>query len=729
MNNILYKFRSNSRKLDFKDVLIVPKKTYLSSRKDVNLNREFYFKNQHTMWKGCPIISANMDTVSNLDTFNVLKDYNYLTCFPKHFNNIWYSMEQLPIKELSYVDNYMLSCGTNENDKINLINIISRLKDNHINVKFVCVDVANGYMNTLGDTCKKIRDWYPNIILVAGNVVTPEIVEDLIIDCGVNIVKCGIGGGCFSKDTRVLMANGTYKNISNIKVGDFVINRDGESVRVKNVINNGIKDVFNIKTKNWYDNIYVTGNHQFWTNDEAATKRMGFKRSMSAPSLWKALDDIDSRKNFTLLPKTIKWDLPEKLRIDMWLNNEEIEKDETYINIKDDKMLINRFIESSYDLGYIVGNYLLNGQDEILFLDDEKMYYKIVNSLKNVFGSKYNFEINKFEMDNIDFNYIKFENKYIEKVLKDFVEKRGLKSKYYCKDIFYIRGIFDALIDCEGSIETSKELYNIYSFGNSNNKMIELFNWCCMNLGYSLFVSEDKKKINKLKAGQTGPYYYVRTHSNNSKKMGDYMRSSFESKIPSIAMETWDIEVDCPTHSFIANNSIVHNSVCETRLKAGVGYPQLSCVLECAEAAHKAGGYIISDGGIIYPCDLVKAFAGGADFVMGGSIFAGHNESPGETIVDSVTNKRYKLFYGMSSKEAVDKYNNGMKDYRTSEGKVVKIPIKGDLKDTILDINGGIRSACTYVNARNIGALYDNTQFILVNSTHNTSLGGWGEVE
>jgi GMP reductase len=152
---------------------------------------------------------------------------------------------------------------------------------------------------------------------------------------------------------------------------------------------------------------------------------------------------------------------------------------------------------------------------------------------------------------------------------------------------------------------------------------------------------------------------------------------------------------------------------CETRLKTGVGFPQLSAVIDCSIAAHQAGGYIISDGGIKDPCDIVKAFAGGADFVMAGGIFSGHHESPGTEVIDKYGD-HFKQFYGMSSIPANNLYNGGLKEYRTSEGKSLKIPLKGHLQNTILDINGGIRSACTYINANCIEEIYKNSNFVLI---------------
>jgi len=334
---------------DFKDVMIIPKKSTILSRKNVNLTKKLSFKtrNKDIYWEGVPIISSNMDTVSNLNTFNKFLKHNYITCFPKHFNKLW-NIDYLDYPEqLKFTDNYMLSCGINRDDYSELVKLIRNLKGFcDIDVKFVCVDVANGYLTQMHEVCHLLRDLFPNIVITAGNVVTPECIYDLIKTNGVNIIKVGIGSGM----------------------------------------------------------------------------------------------------------------------------------------------------------------------------------------------------------------------------------------------------------------------------------------------------------------------------------------------------------------------------ACETRLKTGVGYPQLGAIIDCSKAAHEAGGYIISDGGIRDPCDIAKAFVGGADFVMAGGIFAGHDESPGQIV--EIKGVKYKQFYGMSSQEANDRYNGGMKEYRTSEGKKITIPLKGPLENTIMDINGGLRSACTYVNASNLNDFYSNAEFV-----------------
>jgi len=180
-------------------------------------------------------------------------------------------------------------------------------------------------------------------------------------------------------------------------------------------------------------------------------------------------------------------------------------------------------------------------------------------------------------------------------------------------------------------------------------------------------------------------------------------------------------------------------SVCTTRIKTGVGYPQLSAIIECADAAHGLGGHIIADGGCTCPGDVAKAFAGGADYVMLGGMLAGHDEGGGEVInkfyetnelvyevinhlerhVRKVEKKQFVQFYGMSSKAANDKHFGGLKEYRSSEGREVFVPYRGKVKDTVQDILGGLRSTCTYTGAEKLKNLSKCTTFVRVNNQYN----------
>lgn len=153
-------------------------------------------------------------------------------------------------------------------------------------------------------------------------------------------------------------------------------------------------------------------------------------------------------------------------------------------------------------------------------------------------------------------------------------------------------------------------------------------------------------------------------------------------------------------------------SVCNTRIVAGVGYPQLSAVIECAEAAHGLGGLICADGGCREPHHINKAFGGGADFVMLGGKFAGCDECGGEWSYSESGEKKSLKFYGMSSKEAMTKYNGGMASYRASEGACIEVPYKGPVQDTVEYILGGLRSACSYVGAKKLKDLSKCTTFV-----------------
>jgi GMP reductase len=180
-------------------------------------------------------------------------------------------------------------------------------------------------------------------------------------------------------------------------------------------------------------------------------------------------------------------------------------------------------------------------------------------------------------------------------------------------------------------------------------------------------------------------------------------------------------------------------SACTTRIQTGVGMPQLSCILECVEECKESNRinfeinyeydehkhsetFILSDGGITCPGDLAKAFGAGADFVMIGGAFAGHDENPGQIVKDEKTGTQYKFFYGMSSTYAM-KNNyaaNNNTNYRSSEGHELKVPYKGSLKNTIENYLGGLRSTCTYTNSANLEELAHNTKFINVNNQYNS---------
>jgi GMP reductase len=190
-------------------------------------------------------------------------------------------------------------------------------------------------------------------------------------------------------------------------------------------------------------------------------------------------------------------------------------------------------------------------------------------------------------------------------------------------------------------------------------------------------------------------------------------------------------------------------SVCTTRIQTGIGYPQLSAIIECADAAHGLNAHIIADGGCVCPGDVAKAFGAGADFVMLGGMLAGHDEgggklvsryynpngeqfiagmtSSGEPKYEFCATKRdYIEFYGMSSDTAMNKHHGGVANYRSSEGRTVLVPYRGAIDDTILDLLGGLRSTCTYVGASKLKELSKRTTFVRVTQQYNPTFGQQG---
>ena len=233
-------------------------------------------------------------------------------------------------------------------------------------------------------------------------------------------------------------------------------------------------------------------------------------------------------------------------------------------------------------------------------------------------------------------------------------------------------------------------------------------------------------------------YVCIDVANGYSERFGEFVRK-FRKAYPNVVIIAGNVVTGEMTEELILNGAdivkvgIGPGSVCTTRIQTGVGYPQLSAVIECSDAAHGLGGHIIADGGCTTSGDVAKAFAAGADFVMLGGMLAGHDEGGGEVITKTyVTNelmhdgvnfvqeeKSFVQFYGMSSRSANDKHFGGLKDYRSSEGRTVLVPYRGSVSDTVQEILGGIRSTCTYAGALKLKQLSKCTTFVRCTQTHN----------
>jgi len=229
---------------------------------------------------------------------------------------------------------------------------------------------------------------------------------------------------------------------------------------------------------------------------------------------------------------------------------------------------------------------------------------------------------------------------------------------------------------------------------------------------------DDIEKLNRVMKIRGIKYLCIDVANGYSERFAGVVKQIRE-KHPSLVIIAGNVVTGEMTEELILSGAdivkvgIGPGSVCTTRIKTGVGYPQLSAIIECADAAHGLGGHIIADGGCSSAGDVAKAFGAGADFIMLGGMMAGHDEGGGEVVDGNVQ------FYGMSSDTANTKHFGGLKEYRSSEGRTVKIPYKGAIKDTVQDILGGIRSACTYAGARKLKDLSKCTTFVRVNNQYN----------
>jgi GMP reductase len=217
-------------------------------------------------------------------------------------------------------------------------------------------------------------------------------------------------------------------------------------------------------------------------------------------------------------------------------------------------------------------------------------------------------------------------------------------------------------------------------------------------------------------------YVCIDVANGYSERFSNFVRK-FRKQYPNVVIIAGNVVTGEMTEELILNGAdiikvgIGPGSVCTTRIQTGVGYPQLSAVMECADAAHGLGGHIIADGGCSCPGDVAKAFAGGADFVMLGGMFAGHDEGGGNPVERD--GEKFIQFYGMSSDAANVKHFGGLKDYRSSEGREVLVPYRGPIEITTQNILGGIRSTCTYAGAQRLKHLMRCATFVLVNNQYN----------
>ncbi|MFP5576685.1 MAG: IMP dehydrogenase [Acidimicrobiia bacterium] len=612
-------------------------------------------------------------------------------------------------------------------------------------VDVLIVDTAHGHSRGVLDTVKEVKSRW-SVEVVAGNIATAEAVRALVAN-GADAVKVGIGPGCFAAGTRVLMADSTYRDIDEIVAGDRVINRDGKPVTVKRSFCTGIRDVVSIRHTASAAPTVATPDHRFLVGDlstvsASSVSSRGYAKALAQPTRlgaskigWQEIGSVD--RAVLLAPRTIHFELPPSFEIDLRDFAQRKQKQ------------LDRYattVGSGYDLGYLFGVFLGDGHAFIarsrnseigrvsiyVGAGEPHVRDRVVQTIERVTG------VMPSVAPSGSVDHVHLYSLQWARLLAQFGKRadKHLPVQYRCADPEYLRGLFDGLVDSDGYIGADGRT----GFRNTSRDLSELFGLLCLQVNGSLPES-------RLEVGTAGglpgvadtdclPSYQSRLNVTAAKRhLGDHqLVKLLERNELGTAVPVYDLEIDCPTHSFIADNVIVHNSICTTRVVAGVGVPQITAIADCAEAADELGVPVIADGGVQHTGDIAKALAAGASTVMLGSMLAGTDEAPGEVIVHQ--GERYKEYRGMGSMGAMgdrssagddvkarsfskDRYFQGHVDEVAKlvpEGIEGRVAYKGPVAPLLHQFAGGLRAAMGYCGTADVEALRTKAQFVRITS-------------
>jgi IMP dehydrogenase/GMP reductase len=601
-------------------------------------------------------------------------------------------------------------------------------------VDVLVLDTAHGHSEGVLAMARKLKSRL-DTELVVGNIATAEAAEALV-DLADGI-KVGIGPGCFAAGTRILMADSTYRNIEDVAPGDRVVNMHGEPVTVRAAWCTGVREVIATRHTTALGETIVTPDHNYFVGDlstvsQATMQSRGYARVLERPTKgreasrsklrWKEIGAAE--RDARLLPRRIRFELPDELSIDLSEFSVRHSRLERYDTEPTD----------SYELGYMFGAFLGDGHaflnrvrtSEIgrvswyLAADEEEEARHLAACIESVTGVAPSVRRNG-ALINLHLYSLQW-----ARLLAQFGKRheKHLPSRFLCGNPLYLKGLFDGLLDTDGHVDRGGRL----CFRNTSLRLVELFGVLC----YLLEGSFPSCAVEEPSAGglagtrdeRCRMSYCARLDTTHERRHLD----SFQVVKPlgnrelDLHLPVYDIEVDCPTHSFIANNAIVHNSICTTRVVAGVGVPQVTAIFDTAQVAAKHDIPVIGDGGMTSSGDVAKAIAAGAETVMLGSIFAGTDEAPGDVVV--VQGERLKQYRGMGSLGAMkargfskDRYFQGDVedvDKLVPEGVEAHVPYKGPVQNVIHQLVGGLRQSMGYCGAATIEQMRTATRFVRI---------------
>lgn len=721
----------------FDDLLLIPKFSNVNSRSDVDLSVD--------LGKGIklrsPIVSANMKNVTETRMANAIGNEGGLGLLHR-FCTVKEQVDMLKNCDVTVG----ASVGIQDKDRERVDALINA------ECKIICVDVAHGHHKNCISMVSNIAKIFDDILIIAGNVATADGARALY-DAGAHVIKVGIGGGCFAAGTRILMANGVYKNIEEVKPGNRIINKDGEAKNVKEAFCTGVKKVYKIRNSLFYKPTFVTPDHKYWVGDlnsvststlqSSSYVKLLRKQSKTTPKQskfkWKELADLN--QDYLLIPQNISFEL----------------KDDFLINIRkrfagnkpdNFKYRIDSKLTANYDLGFIFGTFLGDGHAMeakhngsnigASFWYFNKNEKELANKLSVCIASCFGKEIDIKEDGPIlkcSFYYKPFTN-----FLSQFGKKdnKHLPSEYLVSNQGYLKGLLDGLIASDGNVEKSGRI----RLSNTSPFLIELFNVLSYLIS-GVFPNNEKPRwpssggLKNVQNKNCKPGLIASILCSGEKRLtGEYqVNKLLDKEVVLLELPVYELTIDCDTHSFIANNAIVHNSLCTTRIETGNGVPNITALEEVFFASLKSTndireyykktfgmtehqrdkiGFpkiapktertfkIIADGGIRRAGDVVKSLCF-ADAVMLGSMLAGTDEAPGN--VETVNGVPCKAYEGSST-------------HKTShvEGVKAHVPLKGPVAAIIQRLTDGLRSGCSYQGVDNLTDLKKDPKFVEISN-------------
>ncbi len=599
-------------------------------------------------------------------------------------------------------------------------------------VDALVVDTAHGHSRAVVEMVRRIKSDF-DIEVIAGNIATGEAAEALI-DAGADCLKAGVGPGCLAAGTRILMADATYRNIEDVRPGDRVVNMNGEPVTVLHAWCTGVRQVVGVRHAASPLVTLVTPDHAYWVGDlNSVSSRTlaasGYVRHLERPDRageskqrWKEIGEIE--RDVLLLPRQIAFELSDHFEIDL-----------AEFAVREARLDRYRTrIEDSYELGFVLGTFLgdghaflnTNGRSEIgrvswYFGPEEHATAEaLVAALRAVTG------VGSTLVEDGKTITIHLYSLQWARLLAELGKRadKHLPSRYLCGNPLYLKGLHDGLVASDGFVAADGRI----CFKNTSLALVELFNVVTFLLHGSFPNTHTEAPsaggLRGTRSDRCLPSFVSRLNVTHEKRLAKSHQvvKPLELRDTDIAIPVYDLEVDCASHSFIANNAIVHNSICTTRVVAGVGVPQVTAVFDVAEVATRHGVPVIADGGITSSGDVAKAIAAGADTVMLGSMLAGTDEAPGDVIL--VQGERFKEYRGMGSLGAMkarsfskDRYFQGDVedvDKLVPEGIEGRVPYKGPLAPIVYQLVGGLRQAMGYCGAPTIEAMKTRSRFVRI---------------